>query len=62
MQIERSRLVEILHQRGSERTVQAVEERLPGEVDTIRDSALIHQCGIDPNVLEALVTSALRGS
>jgi len=56
MDIERSRLMEMLRQRGSEQTAQAVERRLPEHIDTQRDRHLIEQCGIDPSVLETLVT------
>ncbi|MDQ2622056.1 MAG: hypothetical protein M3Y45_03350 [Actinomycetota bacterium] len=55
MQIERSHLEDVLRQRGSVRTAQAVEERLPEHIDTSRDRELIEGCGIDPNVLEMLV-------
>jgi hypothetical protein len=55
MQIERSHLAEVLRQRGGEQTAQAVEERLPEQIDTQRDWQPITQCGIDPNVLEAIV-------
>jgi SAM-dependent methyltransferase len=55
MQIERSRLVEVLRQRGSEQTARAVEQQLSEHIDTQRDSMLIKRCGIDPNVLETIM-------
>lgn len=56
MQIERGHLQDVLRQRGSHQTAQAVEQRLPEHIDTERDRALIRECGIDPNVLESIVS------
>jgi hypothetical protein len=55
MEIERSHLEQILREHGSEQTAQAVEQRLPERIDTQRDQQLIQQCGIDINVLKAMV-------
>ena len=55
MEIERSRLEQILRDHGSEQTALAVEQRLPERIDTERDRQLIKQCGIDANVLETMV-------
>ena len=55
MRIERSHLLEVLRQRGSKQVAQAVEVSLPEQIDTERDRQLITQCGIDPNVLEAIM-------
>jgi hypothetical protein len=60
MQIERSQLEEVLRRRGSERTAEAVAQRLPERVDTHRDRHLIEECGIDPDVLETLVVPTGR--
>lgn len=60
MQIERSHLEDVLRQRGSERTAEAVEERLPEHIDTDRDRQLIKECGIDPNMLEMILSRAGR--
>lgn len=57
MRIERSHLLEVLRQRGSKQTAQAVEELLPEQIDTKADRQLLTQCGIDPNVLEAIMPS-----
>jgi len=56
MEIQRSQLTQVLRHRGSEQTAQAVEQRLPEHIDTQRDRHLIEQCGIDPGVLETIVT------
>lgn len=56
MNIERSRLEEILRQRGSEQTAHVVEQQLPEQIDTERDRELIQKCGIDPDMLEMIVT------
>lgn len=58
MDIERSHVEQILRERGSIRTAEAVEEQLPEQIDTERDRELIKQCGIDPNVLESIATQA----
>jgi ubiquinone/menaquinone biosynthesis C-methylase UbiE len=60
MQIERSQLAEVLRQRGSERTAEAVAQQLPEHIDTRRDRDLIEDCGIDPDVLERVVTATDR--
>lgn len=59
MQIERSHLENVLRQKGSEQTARTVEQRLPEHIDTQRDRQLIKECGIDPNVLETIVTQTL---
>ena len=60
MQIERSLLEDVLRQRGSERTAEAVEQQLPEHIDTDRDRQLIKECGIDPGMLEMILSRAGR--
>jgi ubiquinone/menaquinone biosynthesis C-methylase UbiE len=55
MEIERSRLEEILREHGSKQTALSVAQLLPERIDTHRDQQLIQQCGIDTNVLETMV-------
>jgi hypothetical protein len=58
MKIERSHLEEVLRQHGSDRTAEEIHQRLPAQVDTERDRPQLSQCGIDANVLEAILAAS----
>ena len=51
MRFLRKDLVDRLTENGDLATAHQVEARLPEEVDSERDEALLHQCGVDAEYL-----------
>jgi hypothetical protein len=60
MQVELSRVLDLLRSRKNDKTAQRAARSLPSHVDLERDRDLIERCGIDPNVLGAILVAEER--
>lgn len=62
MHIQRNELVELLRSRGNDRTGARAEQSLPEHIDLDRDRRSLRRCGIDPNVLAAILSRRDRAT
>ncbi len=61
MQIDKSRILELLRSQGNHDKAGQAESQLPEQVDTERDSGLLGNLGLDPQMLIGLLTKGGGG-
>ena len=62
MKLEKQRLLEILRTEGDNDTAQAVESRLPDDIDTDRDADALSDVGLDRTQLMAKLAAGGLGT
>ena len=62
MKLEKKRLLEVLRTEGDNDTAQAVESRLPDDIDTDRDADALSDVGLDRTQLMAKLAAGGLGT
>ena len=62
MRLTMQQLLEVLHTQGDNDTADAVQERLPDEIDTDRDADALSAVGLHPTQLMAKLAGSSFGT
>ena len=62
MRLTKQQLLEVLHTQGDNDTADAVQERLPDEIDTDRDADALAAVGLDRTQLMAKLAGGAFGT